>query len=133
MANTLHPEDPSILNNLGYIKLTLGECAVATETLQKALELDGTESQYINNLAFSHICENNAQEALSLLRSTTSEDEARYNLGVGYEIQKNVEVAREHYQQALVINPNHYLAKDALTRLSLSLGIDEQQNTEEEL
>ena len=130
-AHHLNPTDPSILNNLGYIHLTRGDCPEATINLQKALELDGTEPQYRNNLAFSYICENNEQEALSLLRSTTSEDEARYNLGVGYEIQQKNEVAKQHYERALVINPNHFLAKDALQRLDTSNG--ESELIEEEL
>jgi Flp pilus assembly protein TadD len=116
-ANLFKPNDPTILNNLGFIYLSLGQCSDAQDILQSAIELDGTQVQYRNNLAFSHVCNNDLDTALSLLRSTCSEAEARYNLGVGYELQKNEETAKEQYRLALEVNPNHSLAKHALDRL----------------
>ena len=130
MAHQYAPENPEILNNLGYIQLALGRCSEATAYLQTALELDGTQVEYRNNLAFSHICADELDSAMSLFLSTSSMAEARYNVGVGYELQNNREVAIEQYRLALEDNPHHRLAKDALQRLAapstdqISIGED---------
>lgn len=117
-ASQYDPDDPEILNNLGFVQLALGHCTEAATHLQAAITLDGTQAEYRNNLAFSHICANNLETAMALFRSTSTEAEARYNVGVGYELQNNREVAIEQYTLALKDNPHHRLAKDALQRLS---------------
>jgi Flp pilus assembly protein TadD len=130
-ANQYAPRNPEILNNLGYVQLAVGLCSEAIISLQAAIKLDGTQVMYRNNLAFSHICSDEMDTAMSLFRSTTSEAEARYNVGVGYELQNNREVAMEQYQLALEDNPYHRLAKDALQRLGTPTH--EQPSLEEEL
>ena len=117
-ASRYAPDDPEILNNLGFVQLALGQCTEASTHLQAAISLDGTQIEYRNNLAFAHICANELDTAMALFRSTSSEAEARYNVGVGYELQNNREVAIEQYTLALKDNPHHLLAKDALLRLS---------------
>lgn len=117
-AVDLAPDDAPTLNNVGFLELGLGRCEEAVGHLERVVALDGTNGRYRNNLAFALVCVGEPQRALSLFRSTGSEADARYNMGVAYERIDKVPPALAQYQAAVEADPAHAKARDALQRLT---------------
>jgi Flp pilus assembly protein TadD len=119
-------DDTRTRNNLGFLLLAMDLCEEATAELEQVLAADASNSRYRNNLAFSLVCSGEPTRALKLFRSTGSEAEARYNMGVAYERLDKLSSALLQYQQALEVDPKHEPAREALTRLEpLGLSPDE--------
>ena len=108
---------PDTWNNLGYLLMARERCDEARNALEKAVSLDGADPLFRNNLAFSCVCAGDDDNALRLLRSTNSEAEARYNLGVGLETLGKTVGAKQQYQLALEADSSHAMARQAMTRL----------------
>ena len=73
--------------------------------LQKAVEADPSSRKYRNNLGFALICAGDVKRALQLFRSTSSEADARYNVGVAYERLDKLPSAILQYEAALENKP----------------------------
>lgn len=104
-------------NNLGFLLLSLGRCDEATEHLEAVLAEDATNARYRNNLAFALVCAGEARRALALFRTTGSEADARYNMGVAYERLDKYPSAVLQYQQSLSVDPTHEPSLEAIARL----------------
>ena len=117
-AVKLDDGDAATQNNLGFLLLSGGRCAEALPHLERAVQVDPSTTRYRNNLAFALVCEGEAQRALQLFRSTGTEAQARYNMGVAYERVDKIPSAILQYQAALAADPEHAGATEALTRLS---------------
>lgn len=125
-AIELDPESAASHNNLGFLLFGIGRCDEATPVLERATQLDPTNGRYRNNLAFSLVCTGDAQRALKLFRSTGTEAEARYNLGLAYERLEKFPSAILQYQESLKASPEYAEAQAALDRLApLGLVPDE--------
>lgn len=116
-AARLAPGDASILNNLGYVQMAAGRFEPAVESFKKALVLDPSQARTRNNLGFALARAERDSEALEMFRSSGSEADARYNLGVACELRMDPTSALAHYQAALQSQPDHPQAKAALSRL----------------
>ena len=77
--------------------------------VQQALDVFAAE--------FTLVALGNHQEALRIFRSTGSEPDARFNLGVAFERAGRPTSAVLQYEHAVNISPQHELANDALSRL----------------
>lgn len=117
-AIELEPENAASQNNLGFLLFGLGRCDEATPVLERATQIDPTNGRYRNNLAFSLVCSGDAQRALKLFRSTGTEAEARYNLGLAYERLEKYPSAILQYQESIKASPDYAEAKAALERLA---------------
>lgn len=117
------PKHAATRNNLGFLLLGQGDCVGAATELEAVIALDGSMPRYRNNLAFALVCQGEAQRALQLFRTTGSEADARYNMGVAYERLDSMSAAWLQYQKALVSDPTHAAAQEAVARLE-PLGLD---------
>lgn len=117
-AFQLDSENPEFANNLGFSLMSARRPAEAVEVLRTALQLDPTRTRTRYNLAFALIANNQSDEAYRIFRSSSTEDDAQYNLGVGLELSGAPNDAMAAYTAALTANPNHALAQAALIRLS---------------
>ncbi len=116
-AYRLDRDNPEYANNLGFALMSDGQTAEAVDILKAALLVDATRIRTRNNLGFALVADGRAQEAYRVFRSASSEDEARYNLGVGLELKGNLDDAAAAYAAALNHNPDHRSAQQALQRL----------------
>lgn len=116
-ALKLDADDTATRNNLGFLLLALDQCPEAVEHLTRCVSEDGTSARYRNNLAFALVCAGDTGRALDLFRSTGTEVDARYNLGLAHERMGRIPDALIEYEQALALDPDYPPAKDALARL----------------
>jgi Flp pilus assembly protein TadD len=117
-ARSLDTTDAAVLNNLGFLYLIEMRFEDARDVLKDAIGLDGTQSLYRNNLAFALVGLDNHVEALRLFRTTNSESEARYNLGLAFARIGKSTSARIQLERALTLDPEHELAKETLASLT---------------
>lgn len=105
-------------NNLGFLLMGQSRCADAVPPLEKAMAADPSTVRYRNNLGFALVCAGDAQRALQLFRTTGTEADARYNMGVAYERLGKLPSALLQYQAAVGVAPTHEAATAALSRLA---------------
>lgn len=104
------PDNPNVLNNLGYALTSLDRCAEAVVVLRRALEFDpkmvtahnnlGNALRFIGDYPAALACFNNA---------ITLEPDLPYlynNLGLTYRALNQCGPAIESYQHALALNPD---------------------------
>lgn len=116
-ASRLDPNDPAVLNNLGWVQLAAGQAKDAVESFRASLSLDAAQPRTRNNLGFALARLERDDEALQMFRTTGSEADARYNLGLACELRSDRTSAITHYQAALQARPDHPGAGPALSRL----------------
>ena len=105
-------------NNLGFLLMAHGACEEAVTELEVVLESNPAVARYRNNLAYALVCSGEPARALSLFRSThPSEADVRYNMGLAYERIDSLPSAELQYREALVADPHHLEATEALARL----------------
>ena len=116
-AHRLDKENPEYANNLGFALLSAGRPGEAVDVLRAALQADATRLRIRNNLGFALLADGRPDEAFRVFRSASTEDEAHYNLGVGFELTRQPLQAVSAYEAALRANPENQLAQQALRRL----------------
>lgn len=117
-ATRAAPEAAPYWNNLGFALLASGRPGEATDALRRSLELDPSNARTRNNLGFALLASKRDDEAWRVLRAAGGgEAEARYNMGVGYELRGDLPAAAQAYQQALNLTPSHAAAAAALERV----------------
>ncbi len=116
-ARRLAPDDPKILNNLGYLEMAKGRNTRAVELYEQALKQDPSSARTRNNLGFALARLERDTEALAAFRAAGPEADARYDLGVACELRGDTTSALTNYQAALSASPQHAPASAALARL----------------
>jgi len=118
---TLGPEaTASGYNNLGYLLLAAGRAEEAREALEKAVELDGAESRFRNNLAMAQAACGQTDPAFRTFKSTMKPADAAYMVGVTLERFGKPDAAESWYAKALNLDPKHLetrLRMDGLTQV----------------
>lgn len=104
-------------NNLGFAQLSAGDPDAAVLSLRTSLALDSAQPRTRNNLGYALLTLNQPNEAYRVFRAGSSEADARYNLGVGYELRGDPAAATAAYEAALNANPDFSPARDGLSRL----------------
>lgn len=116
-AAQLAPDDPEILNNLGFAQLTAGQTEAAVLTLREALQLNGADRQIRNNLGFALVASKQPDEALRVFRAGMPEPDARYNLALGLEMRGEPQAALAEYAAVLSSWPGHQPSIEGVRRL----------------
>ena len=117
-ASDADPKRASYLNNLGFCLMATGRYDDAVDALRRSLALDSTQARTRNNLGFALLAAGREAEAFRVFRAGGSEAEARYNVGVGYELKGDLDAAQNAYREALAADPAYANARQALDRLS---------------
>lgn len=116
-ATNASPKTASYWNNLGFCLMSAGRPEDAVTALRQSLTLDGSNARTRNNLGFALLAAGHDDEAWRVFRSMGGEADARYNLGVGYELKGNLPAAADAYRAALAASPDHVAAREALARV----------------
>lgn len=119
-ATRADPKEARYWNNLGFALLSGGRAEEAVPALRQSIALDGSSQRTRNNLGYALVAVGQDQEAWRMFRSTGAEADARYNLGLGFELRGDLPAATTAYQEALAAAPEHARARDALLRVSSS-------------
>ena len=113
-ALKLQPEDPEILNDLGYCYLLQGQLNKAETALAKAVKIAPDNARYRNNLGLIHGHQGRTDVAIADFRKAGSEAEAQYNLAFVMAAKNDMEGAKKCFKQALAADPAFDAARKAL-------------------
>lgn len=116
-ARRLAPKSPTVLNNLGYVRMINGEAEEAARLFSASLAEDPAQPRTRNNLGFALVRLERDTEALQAFRAAGAEADARYNLGVACLNRGDRGSALTHFHAALEAAPGHPAAINALDRL----------------
>lgn len=116
-ATKLDPQRASAWNNLGFLLLAADLPQEALPALEKAVDINSSETRYRNNLALAQAGVGRARDALRTFMSTSSRPNAHFNVATALERFGRPEEALEHYDQALKLDPNLETARHAVARL----------------
>lgn len=106
-ATQVDPSDGGAWNNLGFLLLTAEQPTEALEAAEHAIDIDGAEPRYRNNLAMAQAALGREDQAYRTLQSTMNRADAAYMVGVVVERFAGLDDARTWYEKALSIDPNH--------------------------
>ena len=109
------PRNAEILADLGYCYYLQGQLAKAESALGKAAKLEPSNHRYWNNLGLVVGHQGRYEEAVDCFRKSGSEADAQYNLAFIYAAQERVDDAKRSFQMALVRDPTHRRAREALS------------------
>jgi Flp pilus assembly protein TadD len=107
-------------NNLGFLLLSAGRAEEAREASEKAVELDGAEPRFRNNLAMAQAACGQTDPAFRTFKSTMKGADAAYMVGVTLERFGKADAAESWYEKALNLDPKHLetrLRMDGLTQV----------------
>ena len=122
-AIKLDEHDGAAWNNLGFLLLsTGGDPLEAKAALQTAVDIDGNNIRYRNNLAFAQVATGDHRGALRTFLTTGTPADAHYNVGAAFEREGDAKTARTYYQRALRYDADHSLSDQALQRLDEDRG-----------
>jgi len=123
----LLPQSADAYNNLGVAQMIAGQFEKSEQAYRQAVELDPEHVQAWKNLAIVCLKQNKMEEGVQILASLVKaypEDvESLYLLGQCYQGAEEYESARYLYEEALKIDPEFGLVKEALASLPV-VGID---------
>lgn len=106
-ATEIDPSNGGAWNNLGFLLLSAEQPTEALEAAERAIDIDGAEPRYRNNLAMAQAALGREDQAFRTLQSTMSRADAAYMVGVVVERFAGMDGARPWYDKALAIDPNH--------------------------
>lgn len=116
-----------VQNNLGFALAAQGRHAEAVEAYEAALRDRPSAARTRNNLGFSLVALGEDKRALSTFQAAQDQRQelpllqrqanAHYNLGLGRQLRGDADGARESYDRALELNPDHVQAAEALASL----------------
>jgi Tfp pilus assembly protein PilF len=112
-----HPSSATAHNDLALCQTRQGNSAAAVATLTKAVNLQPKHPLYRNNLATVLVKLGRDQEAFGHLAAVHPPAVAHYNMGFLSRQAGKVDVARQHFAQAVQIDPSLAQAKLHLAQL----------------
>ena len=113
-ALRLKPNDPQLLNDLGYCFFLQGQLRKAESALMKAVSMDPSNARYRNNLGLVYGHRGEYERALDEFRRAGSEADAQYSLAFILASQDDIEGAKDRFRLALASDPTHEKARGAL-------------------
>lgn len=115
------PDEPTLLEKLGYVRLLQGRADEALEILGRAKELDPTAPQLANLTAEALIRKNDHAGAERVLQRALADNprtrNSHYLMAQAQEALGRPAAALEHYRRELEINPDKYQAAVNLANL----------------
>jgi len=121
-ALRLAPESARAANNLGFAVLTRGRPSEAVPILEKALRGHPADVRLRNNLGFAYAATGDFTRASRQFALGGSEAQARHNLGVAYERDRNLTMAYDMYLAAARLDTGVQLSRANLAHVSRQLG-----------
>lgn len=122
-ALQLNPDLDYVQNNLGYSYLLQGRIDEAIPVLQKAIALNPKKAGFHNNLGLAFASKDRMDIALDEFKLAGNESQANFNIAQIYYRQGKFRAAKDHYSEALKLDPSFDRAKlasrttDTLARL----------------
>jgi tetratricopeptide (TPR) repeat protein len=107
--------DASMFNNLAFLLLSAGRAEEALPAAERAIELDGGDAVYRNNLALVQATLGREDQAFRTLQSTMRKADAAYMVGVAVEGARGPEAAAHWFEKALQHEPDHELTRRHLS------------------
>jgi Flp pilus assembly protein TadD len=121
-AAELAPDDSAILNNLAVVLVALGDVNAAETAIRRAIALRPGETSYLVDLGYILVRQKRLQDAEIVLERAVNADrnsaDAYNMLGFVYFQLNYRERARENFERALTLNPNHRAARENLDALT---------------
>lgn len=117
-ANTHHPNDPVILNDLGLCYARRGETNAAVSALAGASKAAPDRGMYMNNLASVLVEAGRSDEATSHLTQIQGPANANYTVGYLLDRKGNREAASQYLRRALKLDPTMHNAAALLRKTS---------------
>ncbi len=126
-AVTIDSTDADIHLVRGRVMESMGEREEAISSYKKSIELNPDNNPYAyNNLGLIYILEKKHVEALPFLeKAVEQKDDVKFfynNLGLAYEATRDFTKAKEAFQTALEIDPDHDKSATNLVRIKTLLG-----------
>lgn len=118
-ALSASPNDPMLMNNLGYFYADEGiKLNLALKLTRRAAKLAPKEAMIIDSLGWTYYKLGRYKSAVSQLKKAVdlAPDEAdlRYHLGAAYLKSGRRSLARIELRKALLLNPSHHMARKLL-------------------
>jgi Flp pilus assembly protein TadD len=117
-AHELAPLNAEVLGDLGYSEYLAGNYAKAIETLRQAQELNPNHPRIQANLAMAMVAAGDVNSAHQIFRQTSSDSEARTNLGFALIQHGKIDQGRHAFEKAIQMDPNQTKAAEALVQLA---------------
>lgn len=108
------PQDAELFNDLGYSYYLAGQLSKAESAAAKAVELKPTNPRFRNNLGLIVGQAGRLDDAFGHFRVAGSEADAYFNLAFIHASQERAEDAKRCFQRALLHDPKHQKALNAL-------------------
>lgn len=116
-AAELTPRDPRIWNNYGYSAYLQGDWEQAIVRLRKAEKLDPKDGRTLTNLGLALAASGRQDEAVEVFTRAGGPSAAQANMAYILAATGQEQQAREHYEEALRLNPKDQIARAALAQL----------------
>ncbi len=117
-ADQLKPNNADLYADYGYACYLRGDLTTAETWLRKAHNLRPKEKRITSNLALVLGTQGRVEESLTYFRQFLDDAEAEANVGYALIQRGDFVAAREHYNEALSINPKLKPAQHALLQLA---------------
>ncbi len=118
------PNDPKLLNDIGYSYYCRGDLPTAEQFLRKAVQLDPALKPAWLNLGLAVGATGRAEEAFAAFQKGGTEGEAHANMGFVLAASGKMADAKAEYRKALTIEPGLSSARTALERLENPPKVD---------
>jgi Flp pilus assembly protein TadD len=121
-AVELSPDDPRLMNNLGFSLFTRGHAREAIDVYLRAVRLAPSDPRLRNNLAFAYAVTGDFTRAAQSFAMGGSAAQAMNNLGWAYENKGLLAQAFEMYLEAARLDPALAAARTNLLAVAVDLG-----------
>jgi tetratricopeptide (TPR) repeat protein len=111
------PADPKIWNDMGYSYYLQGKWDQAQHALSRACEIDGQDKRALTNLGLARAAGGDVQGAFDVLSRAGTMASAHVNIGYVLAASGKAEEAREHFREALRLQPSLKTANQALAQI----------------
>lgn len=108
------PNDPQIMNDLGYCYYLQGSLTQAEPYLRQSVAMQPANARFRNNLGLVLGHMGRVEEALIEFRAGGNEADAQFNLAFVYASQERTDESKQCFRNALAIDPTHRRAREAL-------------------
>ncbi len=117
-ALQLKPDNPTLICDAGYCLYLQHRLDEAESLFRRALDIDPQHEAANNNLALVLAERGDDRAAMALFRQTGTEARAHANMGFVYTRRGELDKAKEAYSRALSIDPQMFVAAEALVQLA---------------
>jgi tetratricopeptide (TPR) repeat protein len=122
MALSINPSLVYVYNNLGYSRILAGDYDAAIAVLEKAAVLEGATSRIHNNLGKAYALKRQFDRALTEFEQAGDKVRAHFNVAQLYFQAGMISEARNHYTDALRLDPGYVGAQKGMVACNLMVS-----------